>query len=92
MPEPELGGFYQLLEGVLRDLEPAATAVPFLLSGATDQRHFARLGISGCGFLPLQLPAGVEWQTVHAADERVPSASLEFGAEALFQVLQRYRG
>jgi acetylornithine deacetylase/succinyl-diaminopimelate desuccinylase-like protein len=92
MPDPEVGAFYHLLEDVLRDMEPAAIAVPFLLSGATDQRHFARLGISGCGFLPLKLPAGVEWQTVHSADERVPGASLDFGAEALFQVLQRYRG
>jgi acetylornithine deacetylase/succinyl-diaminopimelate desuccinylase-like protein len=92
LPEARLGGFYDLLSTVIGDLEPGARPVPFLLSGATDQRHFARLGISGYGYLPLRLPGGFEWQTVHAADERVPAPALNFGTEAIYQVLQRYRG
>jgi acetylornithine deacetylase/succinyl-diaminopimelate desuccinylase-like protein len=90
--ESERGPFYDLLGQVLRELEPAAIPVPLLMAGATDQRHFARLGIQGYGYLPLQLPAGFGQETVHAADERVPVAALDFGAEALFRVLQRYRG
>lgn len=92
MPEPELGDFYGLLAGVLVELEPRAVPVPFMMTGATDQRHFCRLGIQGYGYLPLRLPAGFGQETVHAADERVPADALDFGAEALFQVLQRYRG
>lgn len=92
MPEPELGGFYELLCQVLRELEPGGVPVPTLMTGATDQRHFARLGIQGYGYLPMRLPPGFGQETVHAADERVPVAALEFGAEALFRVLQRYRG
>jgi acetylornithine deacetylase/succinyl-diaminopimelate desuccinylase-like protein len=91
-PGPVLDRFYELLGDVLRELEPGAIPVPLLLTGATDQRHFGRLGINGFGFLPLRLPAGFGQETVHAADERVPTDALDFGAEALYQVLQRYRG
>jgi acetylornithine deacetylase/succinyl-diaminopimelate desuccinylase-like protein len=86
------GTFYGLLCEVLRELEPAAVPVPMLMTGATDQRHFARLGIEGYGYLPLRLPPGFGQETVHAADERVPAAALDFGTDALFRVLQRYRG
>ncbi len=92
MPEPRLGGFYTLLGDVLRELEPAAVPVTFLMTGATDQRHFVRLGIQGFGYLPLRLPAGFGQETVHAADERVPAAALEFGTQALSAVIERYRG
>ena len=91
-PPPELDGFYDLLCGVLREVEPAGVPVPLLMTGATDQRHFGKLGIRGYGFLPLRLPPGFGQETVHAADERVPAAALEFGTAALQEVVQRYRG
>jgi len=86
------GQFYELLCAVTRELEPEAVTVPLLMTGATDQRHFAQLGIDGYGYLPLRLPPGFGQETVHAANERVPVAALQFGTEALFQVVQRYRG
>jgi acetylornithine deacetylase/succinyl-diaminopimelate desuccinylase-like protein len=86
------GPFYDLLCDVLRELEPAAVPVPLLMTGATDQRHFARLGIEGYGYLPMRLPSGFGQETVHAADERVPVAALDFGTDALARVLRRYRG
>jgi acetylornithine deacetylase/succinyl-diaminopimelate desuccinylase-like protein len=88
----EFGDMYRLLCDVLAELRPGARPVPVMLSGATDQRHFARLGIVGYGYLPLLMEGGTEWQTVHAADERVPAAALDFGADALYRVVQRYRG
>jgi acetylornithine deacetylase/succinyl-diaminopimelate desuccinylase-like protein len=92
LPEPELGGFYDLLGSVLVELDPRAVPVPVLMTGATDQRHFGKLGIRGYGYLPLRLPPGFGQETVHAADERVPAAALDFGTEALRRVLQRYGG
>jgi acetylornithine deacetylase/succinyl-diaminopimelate desuccinylase-like protein len=92
LKEAELGPLYGLLGDVLRELEPAAVPVPLLMTGATDQRHFARLGIEGYGYLPLRLPPGFGQETVHAADERVPAAALDFGTDALCRVLERYRG
>jgi acetylornithine deacetylase/succinyl-diaminopimelate desuccinylase-like protein len=86
------GEVYQLLADVLRELDPAAVPVPLLMGGATDQRHFAKLGIEGYGYLPLKLPPGFGQETVHAADERVPAEALDFGVAALTRVLERYRG
>jgi acetylornithine deacetylase/succinyl-diaminopimelate desuccinylase-like protein len=90
--ESERGPLYELMCDVLRELEPAAVPVPLLMTGATDQRHFASLGIQGYGYLPLRLPEGFGQETVHAADERVPATALEFGTRALTEVLTRYRG
>src|SRR5215831_17367184 len=92
LKEAERGPLYGLLCAVLCELEPDAVPVPLLMTGATDQRHFARLGIEGYGYLPLRLPPGFGQETVHAADERVPAAALDFGTDALTRVLQRYRG
>jgi acetylornithine deacetylase/succinyl-diaminopimelate desuccinylase-like protein len=92
IPQAGRGPFFGLLCDVLRELEPAALPVPMLMTGATDQRHFARLGIEGYGYLPLRLPQGFGQETVHAADERVPVAALDFGTAALHQVVRRYRG
>lgn len=91
-PPPKLDACFELLGRILEELEPGAVAVPFMLSGATDARHFTRLGIQGYGYLPLNLPAGFSIATIHAADERVPASALEFGARALTEVYQRYRG
>jgi acetylornithine deacetylase/succinyl-diaminopimelate desuccinylase-like protein len=92
LEESERGPLYELLCDVLRELEPRAVPVPLLMTGATDQRHFASLGIQGYGYLPLRLPEGFGQETVHAADERVPASALEFGTSALTEVLTRYRG
>jgi acetylornithine deacetylase/succinyl-diaminopimelate desuccinylase-like protein len=92
MPEPELGPFYDLLRSILVDLDHDAVPVPALMIGGTDQRHFAKLGIVGYGYLPLRLSADHVLDTVHAADERVPVSALDFGTAAFHQLVQRYRG
>jgi len=90
-PEPDLRGF-AVLAGVIRELDPDGVPVPYLVSGGTDGRHFAKLGISTYGFTPVTLPAGFDaWATIHDADERIPAAALEFGSEAIFRAIQRLR-
>jgi acetylornithine deacetylase/succinyl-diaminopimelate desuccinylase-like protein len=82
-----------LLGNVLRELDPEAIPVPMLQVGVTDARYFAGIGIQTYGFLPLNLPEDFEFQKlIHAADERVPAASIRFGAEAIGRVLERYTG
>jgi acetylornithine deacetylase/succinyl-diaminopimelate desuccinylase-like protein len=88
--EPDLA-LFGLLADVLRERDPAATALPMLLPGVTDGRIFARLGIQTYGFLPMQLPKGLRFsELLHAADERVPVDALEFGTGAIAAVLERY--
>jgi acetylornithine deacetylase/succinyl-diaminopimelate desuccinylase-like protein len=91
-PEVDLGQF-ELFAGVLREADPGCVPIPYLVTGGTDARHFARLGIRTYGFLPLNNPpefnaAGL----IHAADERVPVSALEFGAECVYEAVMRYRG
>ncbi len=84
-------GLFETLAGIMKEADPTGIPVPLLLSGVTDARFFSRLGIQTYGFLPMLLPDDFEFSSViHAADERVPAAAVEFGANAIFQALQRF--
>jgi acetylornithine deacetylase/succinyl-diaminopimelate desuccinylase-like protein len=88
--EPNMG-LFDTLGGILREADPQGRPIPLLLSGVTDARFFSKLGIQTYGFLPLSLPADFNFTAViHAADERVPVAALEFGTQAIFKALQRF--
>ena len=90
--EPDMGLFDTLIE-ILGEFDPEGIAVPFLLSGVTDGRFFSRLGIQTYGFLPMLLPEDFNFsQLIHAADERVPVEAVNFGANAIYKLLERFRG
>jgi acetylornithine deacetylase/succinyl-diaminopimelate desuccinylase-like protein len=91
-PEIDLSQL-ELFASVLREADPGCVPLPYLVTGGTDARHFARLGIRTYGFLPLNNPADFNGSTtIHAADERVPVSALEFGARCVFDAVMRYRG
>jgi acetylornithine deacetylase/succinyl-diaminopimelate desuccinylase-like protein len=91
-PEIDLSQL-ELFASVLREADPGCIPLPYLVTGGTDARHFAKLGIRTYGFLPLNNPADFNGATtIHAADERVPVAALEFGARCVFEAVMRYRG
>jgi acetylornithine deacetylase/succinyl-diaminopimelate desuccinylase-like protein len=72
----------------LHVVDPDAVVLPYSLMGGTDNKHLAALGITGYGFAPLQLPAGLDFGSLfHAIDERVPIASLEVGTDVVEQFL-----
>ncbi len=88
--EPDLS-LLPLLRETLRELDPEAVTVPFLLSGSSDARFFKTLGIQSYGFLPLDLPPEFEpWGLIHGSDERVPVASLDFGVNAIHRFLRKF--
>ena len=88
--EPDMG-LFATLAGILREADPEGIPAPLLLPATTDGRFFSRLGIQTYGFMPMNLPADFNfWQTMHAADERVPVASLAFGTDAIYKVIQRF--
>jgi len=91
-PEVDLSQF-ELFASVLKEADSGCVPVPSLVTGGTDARHFARLGIRTYGFLPLNIPPDFNSSpTIHAADERVPVSALEFGAECVYEAAIRYRG
>jgi acetylornithine deacetylase/succinyl-diaminopimelate desuccinylase-like protein len=84
-------GLFDTLGSVLKDLDPSAIPLPFVMSGVTDARFFSKLGIQTYGFTPLQLPEDFSFiSTIHAADERVPVAALDFGVKAIFSAMQKF--
>ncbi|WP_457630110.1 M20/M25/M40 family metallo-hydrolase [Oceanithermus sp.] len=84
---------FPLLKQALEQADPEGTAVPLLLSGVTDGRHFARLGIQTYGFTPMKLPAGFAFtKLIHAADERIPAEALHFGVDVLRRFYRSYGG
>jgi len=88
--EPDMG-LFDRLAGILREADPGGAPVPLLLSGVTDGRFFSRLGIQTYGFLPMRLAGDFNFaQTIHAADERIPVEAAAFGAEAIYEALQRF--
>ena len=89
-PSPDMGMFDTLAD-ILRGADPQAISVPMLLPGATDGRFLARLGMQSYGFLPMRLPQDFTFaQTIHGRNERIPLDALTFGAEAMYQLLQRF--
>ena len=88
--EPDMSMF-NTLAGILKEADPEGIPVPLLLSGVTDGRFFSKIGIQTYGYLPMTLPEDFNFANViHAADERVPAAAIEFGAQAIFKALSRF--
>ena len=88
--EPDLDLFPTLVE-VLKAADPTGLPVPLIMYGATDGRYFERVGIQTYGFLPMNLPGNFDFsRLLHAADERIPASALDFGTDAIFQVLTRF--
>ena len=86
-------GLFETLAGILQETDPGAVPMPFLLPASTDARIFAKLGIQSYGFIPMKLPRGFNFfETIHAADERIPTEAVIFGTDAIYELLKRYHG
>jgi acetylornithine deacetylase/succinyl-diaminopimelate desuccinylase-like protein len=88
--EPDMG-LFSVLEAVMQEADPGGIVMPMLLPAVTDARHFSRLGIQTYGFTPMKVPEGFKFfDLAHGADERLPVDAVEFGANAIYAVLQRF--
>lgn len=80
----------QMTSSLLR-FDPGAHVLPYMLSGGTDNKALAKLGIRGFGFAPLKLPADFDFPSMfHGVDERVPLDALVFGRAVLTDLLRTY--
>ena len=90
LQRPDLG-LFETLSDVLKESDPDGIPVPMLMPAATEGRLFACLGIRTYGFLPMLLPKTLDFAaTIHGSDERVPVDAINFGAGAIYRLLQRY--
>jgi acetylornithine deacetylase/succinyl-diaminopimelate desuccinylase-like protein len=82
------GDLVEAMNDAILAVDPEARTVPYMLSGGTDAKAFARLGIRCFGFAPLRLPPELDFAALfHGVDERVPVDALEFGARVLERFL-----
>jgi acetylornithine deacetylase/succinyl-diaminopimelate desuccinylase-like protein len=85
------GPLVEAMVGALQAADPGAPVLPYLLSGGTDNKALSKLGITGYGFAPLQLPAELDFPAMfHGVDERVPLDALVFGRRVLGGLLANY--
>ena len=85
---PSSGELVESMKRALLKEDPGAHVLPYCLSGGTDNKHLSRLGITGYGFAPLQLPAELDFVGMfHGVDERVPTDSIRFGTRVLGQLV-----
>ncbi|MEW2466990.1 M20/M25/M40 family metallo-hydrolase [Streptomyces sp. NPDC046994] len=82
------GALVEAMQSALLAEDPAAKAIPYMLSGGTDAKSFDELGIRGFGFAPLKLPPELDFAGMfHGVDERVPVDALKFGVRVLDRFL-----
>jgi acetylornithine deacetylase/succinyl-diaminopimelate desuccinylase-like protein len=82
------GDLVDAMNAAVLALDPDGRTVPYMLSGGTDAKAFARLGIRCFGFSPLRLPPDLDFTALfHGVDERVPVDALRFGTDVLAHFL-----
>ena len=82
------GDLVDAMNAAVLAVDPDGRTVPYMLSGGTDAKSFARLGIRCFGFSPLRLPPELDFASLfHGIDERVPIDALRFGTEVLTHFL-----
>jgi acetylornithine deacetylase/succinyl-diaminopimelate desuccinylase-like protein len=84
------GDLVEAMASALREEDPGARAVPYMLSGGTDAKAFSeKLGMRCFGFAPLRLPPDLDFAAMfHGVDERVPVESIRFGTRVLDRFLR----
>jgi acetylornithine deacetylase/succinyl-diaminopimelate desuccinylase-like protein len=91
LENPFQGPLVEAMVATLETHDPGIPVLPYLLSGGTDNKALSVLGITGYGFAPLKLPAGLDFPGMfHGVDERVPLDALVFGRRVLGDLLANY--
>jgi acetylornithine deacetylase/succinyl-diaminopimelate desuccinylase-like protein len=86
---PFEGALVDKMVSALEKHDPGAPVLPYLMSGGTDNKALAKLGIAGYGFAPLQLTGDLDFPAMfHGVDERVPLSALAFGRRVLADFLR----
>jgi acetylornithine deacetylase/succinyl-diaminopimelate desuccinylase-like protein len=83
------GALVDAMAAAITAEDPGAKLLPYMLSGGTDATSFHTLGMRCFGFVPLRLPADLDFSALfHGVDERVPVDALEFGVRVLDRFLR----
>lgn len=70
---------------------PGCRVAPYMITGFTDAKHYARAGIATYGFAPVKLKADEPFTALyHAVDERISIEGLEAGTSWLYQLVHDF--
>jgi acetylornithine deacetylase/succinyl-diaminopimelate desuccinylase-like protein len=90
---PASGRLYDTMAQTVRDHDPDAIPVPFMVPFATDAKHTAALDVPTYGFSPLRLGPNERFlELFHGVDERVGVDALRWGLPVLYDVVRRFCG
>lgn len=78
---------FETISSTMAELDPGTTVVPFLVPGGTDARNIP--GVKVYGFMPTR-DHPEEFGLAHSHDERISISNLEFGTQALYEIVTRY--
>ena len=83
------GPLVEAMIAAIKSQDPDGIPVPYLMSGGTDNKALSDLGIVGYGFMPVQLPADLDFFALfHGVDERIPVEGVKFGVRALLNFFE----
>jgi acetylornithine deacetylase/succinyl-diaminopimelate desuccinylase-like protein len=83
------GDLVDVITASVQAEDPDAHTLPYMMSGGTDAKAFAELGMRCFGFAPLRLPPDLDFTALfHGIDERVPVDALKFGTRVLDRILR----
>ena len=83
--------FAKMVQALKRHDPQAAGVVPYMMSGGTDAKFLAPLGMATYGFSPIKLPPDLKFmELVHAHNERAPIAGLTWGTQVLYEVVKEH--
>lgn len=84
---------YRLIAERVEAADPGATAVPWMLPGATDSKFYSRLGAVCYGFSPVKLgPMTPFGSLYHGNDERLPIDGFQWGLKLYTEVVLNFLG
>jgi acetylornithine deacetylase/succinyl-diaminopimelate desuccinylase-like protein len=83
---------FETISQVIEEQEPGATLIPGLITGGTDAKNVAGLGIKVHGFVPMRYEGPGMTGLAHGHNERVSVANLAFGTRVLHDVVRRFCG
>ncbi|MCW1971125.1 MAG: M20/M25/M40 family metallo-hydrolase, partial [Anaerolineae bacterium] len=79
---------FKYLSQVIKQHDPDGIPIPYMLTGATDAKHVAKLGNICYGFSPMKFKPGERFMDLaHAHDERLSISALSWGVRVLYDVV-----
>lgn len=83
---------FETISRVVAEEDKGAIIIPGIITGGTDAKHVAKLGIKVHGFMPTRYEGPSMMGLAHSHDERISVANLELGTRILYEIVRRFCG